>query len=76
MAEKTIRLYEDPSTVSPCAGCSAHIRWYDTLSGRRMPMEVNAAPLRSERIDGRVVVHFSASDSHWANCPARQRFKR
>lgn len=73
---KTIRVYENPSSVSPCAGCSAHIRWHETLSGKTMPMDVNAVPLKSERIDGRVVVTFDAGDSHWATCPASQRFKR
>lgn len=72
----TIRVFEDPSNVAPCSGCSAHIRWHETLSGKSMPMEVNAVPLKSERMLGRVVVHFDAGDSHWANCPARERFKR
>lgn len=74
--ERTIRVFEDPTSVAPCSGCSAHIRWHDTLNGKRMPMDVNAVPLRSERVDGRVVVHFSAADSHWATCVGRSRFKR
>lgn len=78
MPDTLIRVYEDPSSVSPCSGCSAHIRWHDTLTNKRMPMDVNAVPVKSEVDDqnGRVIVYFSAADSHWATCPASQRFGR
>jgi len=84
MATITIRLYEDSKGSGVCGardpgkGCGAALDWYGTLTGKHMPMNAGAVPLKSEREAGtmRVIVFFSAEDSHWNTCPERKQFSR
>lgn len=78
MSETLIRLFEDPHNSGECRGCQARIDWFETLSGKRMPMNAGAVPRKSENdpATNRVVAFFSAADSHWNTCPERQQFGR
>jgi hypothetical protein len=77
--ETLIRLVGEP-TRGTCGGrtCGAAIDWYETLRGKRMPMDAGAVPRRSEtdQATGRVIVFMAASDSHWNSCPDRPEFGR
>lgn len=75
---KTVRLYEDSKGFGVCRGCHAPMEWYDTLTGKKMPMNAGAVPLKSESDEGtgRVIAYFAAEDSHWNTCPERQQFRR
>jgi hypothetical protein len=78
VSEQLFRLFEDSHDVGVCRGCGAGIDWYETLRGRRMPMNAGAVPRKSEKDEatGRVVAFFSADDSHWATCEKRDEFRR
>jgi hypothetical protein len=72
-----IRLFADSRALAKCRGCDAPIEFYETLSGRMMPMNAGAAPRTSETdASGRVIGHYAAEDTHWATCPERARFSR
>jgi Fe-S cluster assembly scaffold protein SufB len=75
---KTVRLYEDSKAHGVCRGCEARMDWYDTLNGKKMPMNAGAVPLKSENEagTGRVIAFFAAEDSHWNTCPERKQFSR
>lgn len=77
-AEVLIRLFAATKQPGVCRGCSAPIDWYETLGGKRMPMNSGAIPRRSETNGSTpgVVGFFAASDSHWSTCPARDQFAR
>lgn len=72
-----IRLFEDSKAPATCRGCGAAIDWYETLNGRRMPMNRDAVPRKSETESEtwRVIAFFDAADSHWATCPAADDFR-
>jgi hypothetical protein len=75
--EPLIRLFEDPSNPGIYSGCEAPIRWHETLAGRRMPMNADAVPRRSEsHPTGRVVAFYAQADSHMFTCPKRSEFSR
>lgn len=69
-----IRLRLGPVKPDYCRApeCRKPIVWYRTLNDRAMPMNVGAEPLRIEND----VAVFDAADSHWATCPASDRFGR
>ena len=71
MAEILIRLLEDSRTSGVCRGCHAPLDWYETLQGRKMPMNHGAVPRKSEKDPDtwRVIAYFSADDSHFTTCP-------
>jgi hypothetical protein len=72
---KTVRLYEDTKGFGHCRGCQAPLDWYDTLTGKKMPMNAGAVPLRSvNEPTGRVIAYFAAEDAHWNTCPERDQF--
>lgn len=73
-----IRLFEGSKSPGVCRGCEAPIDWFDTLSGKHMPMNRGAVPRKSETdpATARVVAFYAAEDSHWNSCPAREQFKR
>ena len=75
---KTVRLYEGSKASGICRGCGAAMDWYDTLSGKKLPMNAGAVPLKSEneRDTSRVVAWFDAADSHWNTCPTREQFRK
>ncbi len=73
--EKLIRVYEEPSNRAACRGCGAKIRWHETLNGKRMPLNDDAVPRKSELSGGRVVIHVAQADTHWATCPEREGFR-
>ena len=75
-SETLIRLYEDSKQGGQCRGCAADIEWYETLNGKRMPMNAGAVPRKSETDQStwRVVAFFAASDSHWNTCPDAAKF--
>jgi hypothetical protein len=76
MAETLIRLFEDSRQPGDCHGCEASIEWFETLGGRRMPMNTGAVPRKSENDPAtrRVVAFYSAEDSHFATCSERAQF--
>lgn len=78
MAEQLIRLYEDSRAPGHCRGCEAPLVWYDTVNGKKMPMNERSVPVKSENEPGtgRVIAFFLASDSHWATCPDAAKFGR
>lgn len=72
-----IAVYDDTRGPGTCRSCGAHIQWYETVLGKRMPMEDNAAPVshQDDFISGRVVLRFDNAASHWANCPDAKQWK-
>ena len=76
--EVLIRLFEGTKRSGTCRGCLAAVDWYETVAGKRMPMNGGAMPRRSETNVGTpgIVGFFAASDSHWSTYPAREQFKR
>jgi hypothetical protein len=78
MADTLIRLYEGSGRRAQCRGCNADIVWFDTLSGKKMPMNAAAQSKKSELdpVRRRVVLFFAASDAHWATCPEKAQFSR
>jgi hypothetical protein len=81
MAKDTlVRLYEDTKKPGICSAtsCGAALDWYRTLNDKGMPMNRGAVPVKSENESDtrRVIAFFSASDSHWATCPAASKFGR
>jgi hypothetical protein len=48
MPEPLIRLFEDSKSPAKCRGCDAKIEWFDTLNGRKMPMNAGAVSRKSE----------------------------
>ena len=73
------RVYEEPHDSGSCSGCGAALDWYETLNGKRMPVNGGSVPVKSEKEGdsfGRVVVFFDGGDAHWATCPQRDLFKR
>ena len=75
--EQLIRVFENerPSKAA-CRGCQAPIEWYETLKGKRMPMNAGAVPRKSDNDPdtGRVIVFFAADDAHWNSCPDAAKF--
>lgn len=78
MAETLIRLYEDSKKSARCRGCEADIEFFETLTGKRMPMNAGAVPRRSENDPEtmRVVGFYAAADSHFTSCPQSAQFSR
>ena len=78
MADTLIRLYEDSRAVARCRGCGVSLAFYETLTGRKMPMNAGAVPRKSENHPetGRVIGFFAASDSHFTTCPEAAAFSR
>ena len=74
--ETLIRLFEDSKQGGTCRGCGAAIDWYETLNGKRMPMNAGSVPRKSETHPEtrRVVAFFASSESHWSTCPDAQNF--
>jgi hypothetical protein len=56
--------------------CRAALDWYQTPKDRAMPMNAGATATRLERDGDLVIGVFDGRDSHWATCPARDRFHR
>lgn len=73
-----IRLFLDSRQASRCTGCGADITFYETLNGRRMPMNAAAVAQKREAYPDttRVIGYFSSRDSHFANCPDTAQFRR
>lgn len=76
--ETLVRMFEDPKESGTCRDCDAPIEFYETLKGKRMPMNAGAVPRRSEKDPAtwRVIAFFSSADSHFATCPKRAEFSR
>jgi len=73
-----IRLFEDSRRPARCRGCEARIEFFETRSGKQMPMNAGAVPRKSESDPHtrRVIAFYAAADSHWATCPAADDFGR
>lgn len=78
ITETLIRLLDGTGTAGACRGCGAPIQWYETLRGKRMPMNAGAVARKSETdpATNRVIALFSADDSHWNACPDAPSFSR
>jgi hypothetical protein len=77
--ETLIRLFAAPQQPGQCRGCGAAIVWFETVHGRRMPMNAGAVARKSEPAEAspsRVIAFYAASDAHWAVCPHAQTFHR
>ena len=72
MSRDEIRLSAEPGTPGHCRGCAADIQFVRTLTGRTMPMNAAARPLRLE--DDHAV--YRSADSHFVSCPESDRFRR
>jgi hypothetical protein len=75
--ETLIRLYENAKPQrAQCRACAADIEWFETLRGRKMPMNAGAVPRKStnDAATGRVIVFFAAEDAHWNTCPDASKF--
>jgi hypothetical protein len=75
----------DLERTVPCSGCGARMAWIETAAGKRMPLSsATARPLPCPDCPGqgaRCRTCFSTGTlyavlNHWADCPARARFKR
>lgn len=78
-ADTLIRLYENPKPQrAQCRACAADIEWFDTLKGKKMPMNAGAVPRKSEHEPEthRLIVFFAAEDAHWNSCPSAGEFHR
>ena len=76
-AETLIRLLENARPQrAQCRACAADIEWFETLNGKKMPMNAGAVPRKSQNHPetGRVIAFYSSADSHWNTCPDRQQF--
>jgi hypothetical protein len=76
--QPTIRLFLDGRKPGECRAseCRALLDWYETLTGKSMPMNRGAQMLR-ETVDdatGRRVGFFASEDAHWNSCPAAPKF--
>lgn len=57
--------------------CQAAIEWYETFTGRRMPVNAGVVYLTTGTdVDGRPLATISSDDVHWATCPAAPNFQR
>jgi hypothetical protein len=76
--ETLIRLYEDSMEPATCRGCGDAIEFYETLNGKKMPMNRGAVPRKSDKDPStwRVIAFFAAADSHFATCPQRSKFSK
>lgn len=76
MAETLVRVWEDAAGRGVCRSCGADLVWYETLNARRMPMNANAVPRKSELDPAthRVIVFFAADDSHFTTCPEAAKY--
>ena len=70
------KVFDDTRGYGTCRSCGAKLVWYETLAKRRMPLERDAVAVQSEHVDGRLVLHFAAEDSHFVQCPDAARFRR
>jgi hypothetical protein len=75
--EVVIRLYPETRAPGTCRGCGAPIAWFDTVLGRKMPMNADAVAQRTEAdpATAKTIGYFAAADAHWAVCPDRERFR-
>jgi hypothetical protein len=74
----SIRLIDNDEPVTSCRCCGSPIKWFTTLTGRRMPMDVSAVPLgvQPRILAGDSTVLYDAAGSHWTTCvrpPERRR---
>lgn len=77
--ETLIRLYENLKPQrARCRACESDIEWFETLNGKKMPMNAGSVPRKSENEPDtrRVIVFFAASDAHWNTCPSASEFNR
>lgn len=64
-----IRLLLLKKTTTPCRSCGALIDWYETPSGRPMPMNAGAQPLNPIVNLAMPIASFDSAGTHWATCP-------
>ena len=79
MPETLIRVLDNRRPQrARCRGCEADIEWFETLRGKKMPMNASAVPRKSEHDPdtGRLILHFAAADAHWQSCPEKSQFHR
>jgi hypothetical protein len=72
-----IRLYEDSRSPGTCRACAAALLWFDTIAGKRMPMDASAVARKTE-LDAdsrRLIGYYAASESHMGTCPEAARFR-
>ena len=77
--ETLIRLYNNAKPQrARCRACEADIEWFETLKGKRMPMNAGAVARKSEHEPDtrRLVLFFAADDAHWNTCPSAGEFNR
>jgi hypothetical protein len=72
----SVRVLPLDGTVIRC-DCGGQFRFYETLKGKQMPINVDANPVDvTLTLDGREILHFDRKDTHWATCPKAKEFKR
>lgn len=66
-----------PPSFGSCRACYRSIEWVRTLAGRLMPVDRPLLPIRlHERQDGTMLTVIESRQSHFATCPAADRFRK
>lgn len=75
---KLLEVYADTRGPAICRGCGAAIEWAELVaSGKRMCFTGTIVALETRHdADGRLVERVAFDTNHWADCPARDRFRR
>jgi hypothetical protein len=77
MSDRLIAVIAKTRGPGRCRSCQAPITWYRTHPGdKAMPFNADPVALKTERVDGELIEHMSAADSHWASCPDAPVWKR
>lgn len=56
--------------ITRCRSCRAEIIWFETLGGKRMPVDAHSVQPEDEELD------LERHVSHFATCPDAAQFRR
>jgi hypothetical protein len=72
-----VNVYDETPGRGTCRSCGAKVDWYETTGGRKVPINANEVPVRSQTMeDGRVSITFLGEQSHFATCPQANQWRR
>lgn len=72
-----VTVYTDTKGYALCSSCKAPIEWYETMNGKKMPVNRGAVYLRTGTdVVGDPTADIASSDTHWATCPDAAKWKR
>lgn len=72
----SIQVWRDSSGHGKCRSCHAPLVWFETVAGKRMPINAGRTPVSTTERGGRTVLEFTAADTHWSTCPQARTWKR